>query len=234
MEVVPGLHWVEQIRGAKVYLLFEADRLVVIDTAVPGSAGAIWRALALQGRAPEDVDEIWLTHGDIDHMGSVAALKAASGARVVAHQADVSLIEGRADRQLGPVPFVRFWQPVFHWLSRRTFRYEPTVVDHPVSEGDRLGDWQVVHVPGHTAGSICFYHRERAIAIVGDAINHRMGRLRPPPAMLRPYERQAFDSIRKVAALDVSVCCFGHGPPLTQRTQERLRALAGSCDPRPA
>ena len=230
MEVVPGLHWVEEIRGAKVYLLFEEERSVVIDTATPGSAAAIWRALASHGRGPEDVDEIWLTHGDIDHVGSVAALKAASGARVLAHHADVPLIEGQADRQLGPVPLVRFWKPAFHWLSRRAFRYEPTVVDQPVSEGDRLGDWEVVHVPGHTAGSVCFYHPERAIAIVGDAINHRMGRLRPPPTIFRPDERQAFDSIQKIAALDVKVCCFGHGPPLVQGTKERLRAFAsGRC-----
>ena len=228
LEVVPGLHWVAQIRGAKVYILIEEDRLVVIDTATPGRERAIWRALALQGHKPEEVDEIWLTHGDIDHAGSVAALKAASGARVVAHCADVPLIEGKDERELGPVPLARLWQSIFYWLSRRAFRYRPAIVDHPVRDGDRLGRWQVVHVPGHTLGSICFYHSERAIAIVGDAVNHRMGRLRPPPQIVRPGKSQAFDSVRKIAALDVEVCCFGHGPPLTRGTKDRLRALAES------
>lgn len=228
MEVVPGLHYVAQNRGAKVYVLTEGSRLVVIDTATPGSERAIWRALASQGYKPDEVDEIWLTHGDVDHAGSVAALKAASGARVVAHCADVPLIEGKDGRELGPVPLVRLWRAIFLWLSRHAFRYQPAIVDHPVKDGDRLGSWLVVHVPGHTAGSICFYHPERAIAIVGDAVNHRMGRLRPPPRIVRPGRSQAFDSIRKIAALDVEVCCFGHGPPLTRGVQDRLRALANS------
>ncbi len=228
LEVVPGFHYVAQIRGAKVYVLTEGSRVVVIDTATPGSERAIWRALASLGYKPDEVDEIWLTHGDVDHAGSVAALKAASGARVVAHWADVPLIEGKDGRELGPVPLVRVWQPIVHWLSRRAFRYKPAIVDHPVKDGDRLGSWDVVHVPGHTAGSICFYHPERGIAIVGDAVNHRMGRLRPPPRIFRPGTSQAFDSVRRIAALDVKVCCFGHGPPLTQGAQDWLRALASS------
>ena len=191
MEVVQGIHWVEEIRGSKVYLLFEAGRLVVIDTGTPGRAGAVYRALAAHGRSPDEVDEIWLTHGDIDHIGSAAALKAASEACVMAHEDDVPVIEGRAHRRLGPVPFVPVLERLFGWLSRRAFGYQPTKVDHPVVDGDCLGDWRVVHAPGHTPGSACFYHPGRAIARVGDAINHRLGRLRPPPAILRPDKRHA-------------------------------------------
>lgn len=228
MEVVPGLQWVAEIRGAKVYVLTEEDRLVVIDAGTPGCEGAIWRTLASLGYRPDDVDEIWLTHGDVDHAGSAAALKAGSGARLTAHIAEVPLIEGLTGRELGPVPLAKHWQPIFHWVSRRAFGYQPVAVDHSVNDGDRLGEWQVVHVPGHTAGSICFYNPERAIAIVGDAVNHRMGRLRPPPRIFRPGRSQAFDSVRRIADLEVQVCWFGHGPPLTRDPQGRLRALADS------
>jgi len=88
MEVVPGLHWVESIWDTKVYLLFEGDRLFIVDAATPGRAGAVWRHLDLLGYPPGAVDEIWITHGDVDHMGSAAALKDGSGAQVVAHRAD--------------------------------------------------------------------------------------------------------------------------------------------------
>lgn len=226
MEVVPELHWVERIWDTKVYLLVEADRVIVVDAATPGRAGAIWRHLRSLGYGPQAVDEIWLTHGDIDHMGSVAALKSASGAQVIAHRADAPLIEGRSQRELGPVPFSAAWQRLFNWAVARIF--EPTIVDRPVADGDQLGDWRVVHVPGHTPGSVCFYHPGRRIALVGDAINHRRGRLGAPPLTFSSDMAQAHDSVQKIADLDLGVCCFGHGPPLVQETAQQVRTFAAA------
>jgi glyoxylase-like metal-dependent hydrolase (beta-lactamase superfamily II) len=228
MEVVPGLHWVDRIWDTKVYVLVERDRVVLIDAATPGRAGAVWRHLESLGYPPEAVEEIWLTHGDIDHMGSVAALKERSGAELIAHYADVLLVEGRGDREMGPVALSRAYGPLFNWAVRQVFRYQPARVDHPVAEGDRLGEWEVVHVPGHTAGSVCFYHPVRRIAIVGDAINYRKGRLGAPPPMFTPDPDQALHSIHKIAALDFETCCFGHGPPLKENALQQVQAFAGS------
>jgi glyoxylase-like metal-dependent hydrolase (beta-lactamase superfamily II) len=228
MEVVPGLHWVEGIWDTKVYLLSEGDRLIVIDAATPGRAGAVWRHLHSLGYPPQAVAEIWLTHGDIDHIGSVAALKAGSGARVVAHPADAPLVDGSAERELGPLPLSGAYQRLYNWAIRSLFRYEPTPIDHAVEDGDDLGNWQVVHAPGHTAGSVCFYHPGRKIIIVGDALNHRRGRLGAPPPMFSPDMAQAHASIRKIAQLDFEVCCFGHGPPLMVDARPRVQALAKS------
>jgi glyoxylase-like metal-dependent hydrolase (beta-lactamase superfamily II) len=226
MEVVPGLHWVEHIWDTKVYILIEGDRVVVIDTATPGRTGAICHHLAVLGFPPDVVDEIWLTHGDIDHMGSTAALKAASGARVVAHRADVPLVEGHTDRELGPVPLSGSLHWLFNWLIRRT--YQPTQVDQAVEDGNNLGDWRVVHVPGHTAGSVCFYHSDRGIAIVGDALNYKLDRLGAPPRLFTPDMAQARASIHKLAGLDFEVCCFGHGPPLVGNARRRVIEFAES------
>ena len=228
MEIVPGLHWVERIWDTKVYVLFEEDRVVLIDAATPGRAGAVWDHLDSLGFSPEAVDEIWLTHGDIDHIGSVAALRERSGARVVAHQADAPLVDGREDRQLGPLPLAGAFQHVVNWGIRRLIRYVPAPVDQPVEDGDDLGGWRVVHSPGHTAGSVCFYHRSRGIAIVGDALNHRRGRLGAPPPMFTPDMDQAYASIHRIASLDFEVCCFGHGAPLMEKGQERVQVFADS------
>ena len=106
MEIVPGLHWVERIWDTKVYVWVEAGRAVVIDAATPGRAGAVRRHLSAMGLPADAVDEIWLTHADIDHMGSVTALKEMSGARVVSHRADAPLVEARA---------VRNWDSTAGW-----------------------------------------------------------------------------------------------------------------------
>ena len=228
MEVVPGLHWVERIWDTKVYTLVEGDRIIVVDAATPGRAGAVWRHLAALGYPPEAVDEIWLTHGDIDHIGSVAALTAGSGAAVTVHHADAPLVEGRADRELGPLPLSGTYQRLFNWAIRHLFRYQPVPVDRQTEDGTDLGSWQVVHTPGHTAGSVCYYHTERRVIIVGDALNHRRGRLGAPPLMFTPDMGQALASIQKIAALDFEVCCFGHGPPLVGGAAKQVRAFADS------
>ena len=228
MEVVPGLHWVDRIWDTKVYVLIENDRLVVIDAAMPGRAPAMWRYLASLGYPPEAVDEIWITHADIDHMGSVAALKERSGAQVVVHRADVPLVEGTADRELGPLPLAKTRQRLFNWAIRHLFRFRPAPVDRAVEDGDDLGGWQVVHVPGHTAGSVCFYHPARELVIVGDALNHRRGRLGTPPPLFSIDMAQAYASVNRIAGLAFEICCFGHGPPLTECARERVQALADS------
>jgi glyoxylase-like metal-dependent hydrolase (beta-lactamase superfamily II) len=228
MEVVPGLHWVERIWDTKVYVWVEGERVVLIDAAMPGRAGAVWQHVESLGHPRDAVDEIWLTHGDIDHIGSVAALKAASGATVVSHHADAGLVDGQLSRELGPLRFGGAYQPLFHWFVTRVLGYQPTSVDHEVEDGDLLGSWQVVHVPGHTAGSVCYYNPERGIAVVGDALNHRRGRLGAPPHKFTPDMKEARASIRKIANLDFEVCCFGHGPPLLQKAREQVQAFAES------
>ncbi len=228
MEVAPGLHWVDHIWDVKVYILLERERTILIDAAMPGREKAIWQHLAALGRPPEAVDEIWITHGDIDHMGSVAALKQRSGAQVVVHQADAPLVEGRRERELGPVPGSGFLQQAFNGSIRHLFRYQPVQVDRAVADGQRLGDWEVVHVPGHTPGSVCYYHPERRIVVVGDALNYKRGHLGEPPQIVAPDPAQARASIHRIADLDFRVCCFGHGAPLKENARQRVRAFADS------
>jgi len=228
MEVVPGLHWVDSIWDTKVYILPDGDNAIVIDAAMPGRARAVWRHLYGLGYEPDAVSDIWLTHGDIDHMGSVAALKARSGAQVVTHRADIPLVDGTAARQLGPLPLSGTYQRLYDLVVRRVLGYQPTEVDRPVEDGNVLSGWQVVHTPGHTAGSVSFYHPEHKIIIVGDALNHKRGRLGAPPRIFTPDMAVAHASIQKIAGLDFEICCFGHGPPLVGNAAHRVRAFARS------
>jgi len=227
LEIVPGLHWVEGIWDSKVYVVLEQDRVVVVDSGMPGRGRSVFRFLASLGYPPQSVSEVWLTHGDLDHMGSVAALQAGSGAQIVAHHADVPIVEGRAERPLGQVPF-RGFEHLFKAVMRGPGRYQPATVDRPVDDGERLGSWQVVHVPGHTPGSVCFFQPERGILITGDAVNHRRGRLGAPPKLFTSDMAQAHASIRKIAGLEFEICCFGHGPPLKENAKRRVQALASS------
>ena len=98
--------------------------------------------------------------------------------------------------------------------------------------GDVIGDLNVIQNFEYDTIRQ-FYHDWyrtdlQAIAIVGDAVNHRRGRLGAPPRLFTPDMEEARASVRRIATLDFEVCCFGHGPPLVGNAAQRVRAFAES------
>ena len=87
-----------------------------------------------------------------------------------------------------------------------------------------LGGLQVIATPGHTAGSISLYAPQRKLLFVADAINKRHG-LRLPFKTATTDISQAIASIEKMSQLDVETICFGHGRPITEDANGRLKGL---------
>jgi len=88
VEIVPEVHLVEGMRGGNVYLLVD-DALVLIDTGMPGNTDNILRYIKGLGREPKDLASIIITHGHIDHMGSLYKLRDVTGAKAIAHADEV-------------------------------------------------------------------------------------------------------------------------------------------------
>ena len=107
-------------------------------------------------------------------------------------------------------------------------RYDPVAVDVPLEEGDHLdvlGGGTVIHVPGHTPGSIALHFPEERLLICGDAINRRVNRLGLPPKPFSTDMEQAHTSLRRLAELDFDVLCPGHGDPLVGGAGDQVRAM---------
>lgn len=218
MEIAPGVHQVEGLGPwANVFVVAGENGLWVVDASVPGRAVATVRHVEKLGYAAHDVTHILVTHGDIDHVGSLAALKERTGAQVVAHRAEVAIVEGRAWRQ----PQQRCLRPLFRMVNR----YRSVRVDRAVEDGDTVGDLKVVHAPGHSPGSVCYYDPGRGLILVGDVLMNRP-RLRRPLAPFAVDPAESVRSIRRIARLDFEVCGFGHGPPLLERASETVRRFA--------
>jgi len=93
---------------------------------------------------------------------------------------------------------------------------------HPVAralrEGDEVADFTVLDTPGHTMGHIALWRESDRVLIAGDVLsgmNLATGR----PGLHEPVQAFSTDpalnreSARRVADLEPSVVCFGHGPP---------------------
>src|SRR3954451_6089085 len=107
---------------------------------------------------------------------------------------------------------------------RRPCAVQAALVDGTTVPG--RPDIRVVHLPGHTPGSIALHLPERGIILAGDAFERRHGRLGPPSARFTEDRAAAWASIRRLAAVDFDTLCLSHFPPLQRHAAAAVRALA--------
>ncbi len=90
-------------RFAFVYLLF-GDKIHLIDSGVAGAEETIWDYIKKQGRVPEDVSSLILTHSHPDHMGAAKGIKTQTDCTIFAHRLERDWIEDRktVQRKAGP------------------------------------------------------------------------------------------------------------------------------------
>ncbi|MDR2493478.1 MAG: MBL fold metallo-hydrolase [Coriobacteriales bacterium] len=160
--------------------------------------------------AGRKISAIVLTHRHFDHIGAAAELAALSDAPVYAHPLDTEAIEKSRLPQL---------------LGGRGGALR-VKVDHSLNDGDVLEACglrlEVLHTPGHSAGSICLYHAEDAVLVSGDTIfRGTTGRT----DLESGSPAQMHSSLRKLAKLpDETVVYPGHEGKTTI-AHERTRSL---------
>ena len=80
--------------------------------------------------------------------------------------------------------------------------------------GSMMGHVEVIHVPGHTAGSIAL-RRADGVVFSGDALlGDRHGRLRQPDPGLSLDPDQASASAATLRSLEPRLLLPGHGAPV--------------------
>lgn len=213
---------------ANMYLLEAPEGLTLVDAGLPNSTDKILKGLRERGHAPADLKHIALTHAHPDHIGSLAALVRATGARTYMHPADIPVAETGG-------PFRPFRDPspellgglMFKLLGGRSMTVEPVRIDQPIANGDVLplaGGLQVIGTPGHCAGQVALLWPARGVLFTGDACMNLFG-LGGPIAYEDLAEGER--SQRKLAAVDFSIACFGHGRPIRQAAAEHFRRRWG-------
>jgi glyoxylase-like metal-dependent hydrolase (beta-lactamase superfamily II) len=218
-EVAPGVVEIPLLR-VKAHLLVDGggQDLTLVDAGPPGSGAAITRAVTRLGHDPARLRRILCTHGHPDHAGGARELLG-PGRTVHLHPADREAIE------IGLGDVVR--QPslgrVFAALTPRLPQAEP-LADGQVLPV--LGGLEVVHVPGHTPGSVCFYAARDGLLFVGDSLEHRRGRVSYAHDVFSDDPLAARRATQRMAALRVETIIFSHWRPVRGDARRILAELA--------
>lgn len=187
---------------------------VLVDTGTRWVTGTLLRELR-----GVRLSLVALTHVHPDHQGSAAAVCHRFGVPLACHEADAAVMEGRAPmqpRSLLVRTFDRIWSGPPHPVAVRW------------QGGETIGEWRVVHTPGHTAGHVTFFRERDRVAIVGDVIRNAslrtwFGRMSETPHVFSVDPAQNRRSMRTVLDLQPRLLLFGHGPPSTRLDElERL------------
>jgi len=169
------------------------------------------RIMAEVKKANLRIDAIINTHGHFDHVGGNRQLKAATGAALMIHSLDASML-AQLDRMAGAFGLKADNSPA---------------PDRTLDDGDTLSVGElrltVLHTPGHTPGGISLH--TNGCVFVGDTLfQGSIGRTDFPGGDFNTLIR----SIRtKLFALDEQTTVYtGHGPETTIGTEKRTNPFA--------
>jgi glyoxylase-like metal-dependent hydrolase (beta-lactamase superfamily II) len=232
-KVADGVYWVPA-RAANAYLVDAPKGLVLVDSGLPGSEKGILKAIAKLGKKPSDLKLVLLTHRHLDHIGSAAALKKQTGAKLASHPFEKPYAAGTLVIQAPNAwsfygKMVRKLTTLGYWTLKlfRVIKFQTAHVDLAADEESVLEavglDGSVLWTPGHTKGSVTLFLNQSSVAIVGDLLRARRGRLVEPLLMESIPQTQA--SVKRVLDLDPQIICPGHGKPLPA-SKVKLKARA--------
>jgi glyoxylase-like metal-dependent hydrolase (beta-lactamase superfamily II) len=223
MRLAPSLHRLgEEIVGC--YLVEEAGAVTIIDAGVPAYYADLTAELAAMGRTIDDVRALLLTHGHDDHYGFAERLRVEHVVPVSIHELDAGLARrearnpsaGMGERKLGSLLHYLVW------LARHgAMRAKPLTEVGTFEPGATLdvpGALRVIHMPGHTPGSVAFHASAHDALFVGDAlvtdavINERHG---PQICPFAADPDEALASLANIEPLEAHWLLPGHGSPWT-------------------
>ena len=233
MKIAPGLHALATEKGGHVHAYIvehpAENGLILIDTMHDENALQVREYLASIGKKPQDILFILLTHSHHNHIAGLATLAELSAARVMAHNWEIGIIEGRR-----PAEKVG-WRPPKPWnwtvaafqagVNFGIKKHRPQTVHRGLSDGDRVGPLHVIGVPGHTPGCLAFWLPEAKAVIAGDAVSTWpvYPEISWPSFDLDHDEAQR--SVAKLGELPAEICCCGHGAPIMENAQRVLQQL---------
>jgi glyoxylase-like metal-dependent hydrolase (beta-lactamase superfamily II) len=195
------------------YLLDAGSGFVLVDTGSPANRKELAGELERAGCKPGLLKLIVLTHGDFDHTGNAAWLRAQYGSRIAMHRDDAGMGE-QGDMFVNRKPpniLIRKLIPLFTGFGNAE-RFSPDIL---VEDGFDLAEYsleaRLYSIPGHSRGSIGLLSADGTL-LCGDLLENTKT---PALNSLMDNPQEARQSLQKLRSLGARQVLPGHGEPFT-------------------
>ena len=201
--------------GVNCYLLTTAKGFVLIDTGFSKNRVDVERELERAGCTPETLSLILLTHGDFDHSGNAVYLREKYGLKIAMHINDEGMVEkGDLFYNRNANFLMRTMDRIMLFFLRGGLKKEERFTPHfHIDDSYNLSkfglDATVVHIPGHSKGSIGFVTSTGDL-FCGDLLENTKN----PAKNSLIADKKAFkESVEKLKGLKIRTVYPGHGEP---------------------
>ncbi len=226
---------------SKIYptLIWDENNMILVDTGMPNTVDMIKDEITKAGLSFDKINQIIITHADIDHIGGISNLQdiLAHKVLVLAHNDDKPFIQG--EKTLNKITPERMKQleeqikkmpedqrkPIMEMFQNPPKFHVDTVLEDG-SELPYCGGIVIIHTPGHTPGHICLYFKASKILVAGDLLHIEDGELRGPYSRNTPDMKSALDSLKKFAKYDIEKIVCYHSGLFTANPNQQLEELA--------
>ncbi|MCG7406919.1 MBL fold metallo-hydrolase [Paenibacillus sp. ACRRX] len=221
-------------------LIQDAADTILVDCGYPDFLPKIEEAANRHHISVASITKLILTHHDMDHMGSLAALKRAyPQLTVIAHELEAPYIAGqRKSLRLEQVEST--WgelraedKPHVEQLMLLLQSNEPAAVDQTVRHQERLplcSGIEIIHTPGHMPGHMSLYLPASKTLIAGDAVVIQEGGLAIANPEFTLDLEEAVRSVRRLLDYNIEHLICYHGGLYQGNVKQALRALLQAYD----
>ena len=208
IEVTPELTGVLLDGYSYTWVLKTPNGAALVDAGMDVKGKQLLAELASAGVRPEQVHTVLLTHGHVDHWGGAHLFP---NARVVVGPGEAAVIRGE---------YVQ--KSLVGRLTRSRARPPVPARLEEVKDGEALSvdgeTLRVLHVPGHTPGSVLYLWRD--VLFSGDTLVRSKQGLGPSPGIFSEDNAQSLSAMVKLREVPFSRVADGHtGLTLEARPQ---------------
>ena len=199
--------------GGNCYLIERKEECVLIDTGMSPKASGIIKAI--NSNFPyKPLAAIIITHTHQDHMAGTKSLKQLYDPLVIAHKEEAPFIENRKE-----LPRLDGFNGFMIKMFEKMLGKPSAKVDKKVEDDEIVYGLKVLHLPGHTPGTIALFDVENHALFCGDIINaDKKGKriLPPKEGYAINYKEALKSSIKMLEVISPSVILPGHGSPISE------------------
>lgn len=214
--IVPGVFQIpgqdEFIPDSHTYILGDpsGNDLSLVDPGLVGKGGYKLDAMKRAGMDPRNIRRVLMTHTHMDHIGCLAEILAAvPEAELWVHREEGVPLQTGDDRSVYGMDMFKEMCRMQYGIGPDAFRFKV----HRLLEGGETLEigglaWEVLHIPGHSLGSIGLYCKALGLLIPGDVVyaDHAIGRF----DLYGAHGPTLARSLGLLADLDVKILLPGH------------------------